>query len=78
MKQEMDENTMYATGWRTALKTLGVVFATCWGLSSVRELYEVHIKVEIARMETSPEGIRHAELVRDRAMYESMNRSSKP
>lgn len=75
MKLEMDENTMYSKVWRSIVTIIGCVFATCWALNSAVSWRETGVKVELLRMQVTPEGMRYAELARDKAMFESVTRT---
>ena len=71
MKQEMDENTMYAKVWRTVLVVVGATIAVCWMASSAASWREAGIKVELMHIETSPDGMALAKLGAERALSEA-------
>ena len=74
----MDDNTLYSNFWRFCFTAVAVIVVTGWALSTAVSWREAGIKVEVLRLETSPEGMEHARMTRDRAMYEAMAKSAKP
>lgn len=72
VRHEMDDNTLYAKNVKVVTGFIATVIISCWMINSVVKWHEINQKTEITKMEISPEGVEHARLARDRAMFESV------